>query len=61
MSWPLHPEQPQTLARNNFLTLFLCPPSLWETVTFAKNLLCAELKGMIIIIPIVQMGRLRFS
>ena len=61
MSWPLHPEQPQTLARNNFLTPFLCLPALWETVTFAENLLCAELIGMIIIIPTVQMGRLRFS
>ena len=61
MSWPLHPDQPQTLARNNLLTLFLRPPALWETVTFAENLLCAELIGMIIIIPTVQMGRLRFS
>ena len=53
MSWPLHPEQPQTLARNNFLTPFLRLPALWETVTFAENLLCAELIGMIIIIPTI--------
>ena len=59
MSWPLHPEQPQTLARNNFLTPFLRLPALWETVTFAENLLCAELIGMIIIIPTVQRRKLR--